>query len=203
MLQNKILTKMKNMKNTDLVGRSLGRVTSSENIIGKLIDQGYEKIGQKGISQTFIKRKDNKINTYVLMLSKEFLKGHSHEGLPTQFVELLSTNTKIHTIRMNYEFWKNRVKEINAGKAILSIRVWKDKPYNSKQFEIKKLTKLGIQKLIRDNDGYFTIEGAQASIYNIAMNDGLTLDNFMEWLFPEFTNRNKDLAIIHFTDFRY
>ncbi len=194
---------MKNMKNTDLVGRALGRVTSSENIIGKLIDQGYEKIGQKGISQTFIKRKDNKIKTYVLMLSKEFLKGHSHEGLPTQFVELLSTKTKIHTIRMNYEFWENRVKEINAGKAILSIRVWKDKPYNSKQFEIKKLTKLGIQKLIRDNDGYFTIEGAQASIYNIAMNDGLTVDNFMEWLFPKFTNRNKDLAIIHFTDFRY
>ena len=194
---------MKNMKNTDLVGRALGRVTSSENIIGKLIDQGYEKIGQKGISQTFIKRKDNKIKTYVLMLSKEFLKGHSHEGLPTQFVELLATKTKIHTIRMNYEFWENRVKEINAGKAILSIRVWKDKPYNSKQFEIKKLTKLGIQKLIRDNDGYFTIEGAQASIYNIAMNDGLTVDNFMEWLFPKFTNRNKDLAIIHFTDFRY
>ena len=108
---------------------------------------------------------------------------------------------KIHTIRANYELWEKRAKEINNGKAILSIRYWSEKPYMSKQVEICRLEKIGVEKLEDPtNFAFAPIEGKKVDWELVAKNDGLSFLDFCEW----FKIRSKKpMAIIHFTDFRY
>jgi hypothetical protein len=146
------------------------------------------------------------MKTFVLTVSKKFPKTHIKSGENTGFVNQISKlftseNTKIHTIRANFDLWEKRIKEINEGKAVLSIRYWSDKPYNSKQVEICVLERVGIQKL--DNPANFVfapIEGKMVNWDEVAKNDGLSFYDFCEW----FKVRNdKPMAIIHFTDFRY
>lgn len=58
---------------------------------------------------------------------------------------------KLHTIRSNYKLWSKRIAEVEQGKAILSLRYWEGKPYNSKQVEFCQLDSnsgIGFQKLI-------------------------------------------------------
>ena len=161
------------------------------------------------------------MKTYVITLSKHFPAKHSRAGKETFFKEAIANGIngdaekyeyqhyKIHTIRSNYEFWKRRVDEINAGKAVLSIRQWSGKPYQSKQVEIQRLSNIGIQKGslsymsfsayadILHEDG----TGVHCEIKDLANNDGLTESEFREW-FKGYDLSNS-LAIIHFTDFRY
>ena len=146
------------------------------------------------------------MKTFVLTVSKEFQKTHSKAGKSTGFVENISflftqRNTKIHTIRSNYDFWLNRVNQINDGKAILSIRYWSGKPYNSKQVEIIRLKKVGIQKLEDPTNFVFApIDGKIINWQDVAKNDGLSFEDFCEW----FKVRKKSpMAIIHFTNYRY
>jgi hypothetical protein len=172
------------------------------------------------------------MKTYVLTISKIFSKTHKKAGIRTYFPEKIRikqgkcedcSNTiginycknkcrryieqgKIHTIRTNYLFWKKRIKEIQEGKAILSIRYWSDKPYNSKQVEICQLDKdsgIGIQKIIIDPIYQFRIDNSDLyfGLDDIAKNDGLSIEDFKEW----FKNYEiiEPMAIIHFTNFRY
>lgn len=142
-----------------------------------------------------------KIKTYVLMVSRVFPSTHKREGEETGFPEkivstLLHNNPKkIHTIRANYQFWEKRIKDILEGNAILSIRCWSGKPYNSKQIEIWELDQysgIGLQRVLFNNTQRFD---------EIANNDGLSLSDFKEW-FKNY-DLSKPLAIIHFTKFRY
>ena len=90
------------------------------------------------------------MKTYVITLSKKFMKGHPKAGNPTNFINGFISHDKIHTIRANYSLWEKRIKEIEAVKAILSIRVWEDKPYRSRQIELAMLScidNVGIQKI--------------------------------------------------------
>lgn len=157
------------------------------------------------------------MKTYVLTVSHTFPKTHKRAGEETFFKErILSALSKdplmwnkIHTIRANYELWAKRVKEIQEGKAILSIRYWSGKPYNSKQVEICQLDKnsgIGVQilffdeckinkPLIADSSKTFILPSL------IAKNDGLSLEDFKDW-FRKY-DLNKPMAIIHFTKFRY
>lgn len=149
------------------------------------------------------------MKTFVLTVSKQFPKTHPKSGIDTGFVENISmlftvNNTKIHTIRGNYELWDKRAKAINDGKAILSVRYWSGKPYNSKQVEICRLEKIGIEKILFDdylyscqiNDKRFSVASEM-----IAENDGLTSEDFEHWFKGyDFT---KPMAIIHFTNFKY
>ncbi len=140
------------------------------------------------------------MKTFVLTVSKQFPKTHSRAGQDTGFVTNI-LNTKIHTIRHNYELWNKRAKEINEGKAILSIRYWSDLPYRSKQIEFCRLEKIGIEKLHCPNNFVFApIGGSVHSWGDIAKNDGLSFEDFCEW-FKVMTD--EPMAIIHFTDFRY
>ncbi len=146
------------------------------------------------------------MKTFVLTVSKQFPKTHKKAGKSTGFVEniyRLFTNDcdKIHTIRSNYDLWYKRSKEINEGKAILSIRYWSEMPYRSKQVEICKLEKVGVEKLEQpDNFLFAPIEGKQIGWGVVAKNDGLSFEDFCEW----FKSRQKEpMAVIHFTDFRY
>lgn len=103
-----------------------------------------------------------KIKTYVLTLSKFFPSTHIRKGEPTSFRDAFNAgqvfnrgsaclyrHPKKHTIRSNYPLWLKRITEVQAGKAVLSVRQWTGKPYRSPQEEIAILTNedgLGIQE---------------------------------------------------------
>lgn len=107
------------------------------------------------------------MKTFVLMISKAFMKGHPRAGQPTHFREkILNKNgehhlkddrgliylAKITTIRENYPYWARIAEEVNAGRGVLSLRQWTKSPYNyqrdgSKQEEFLQLTKMGVQKI--------------------------------------------------------
>lgn len=167
------------------------------------------------------------MKTFILIVSSIFPKYHNKKGLPTYFAKKIlnsvnhtgyyaETNdelliNKIHTIRENFEYWNNIIKQVQNGNAILSIRQWLGQPYRKTdgigQIEICKLDKnsgIGIQKIEFDknlmafkiNDGDWNFENPK----QIAINDGLTIDDFTEW----FKNSDiKPMALIHFTNFRY
>jgi hypothetical protein len=147
-----------------------------------------------------------KKKTFVLTVSSKFPATHARRGNSTGFVENISKlfspeNTKIHTIRMNFDLWDKRAKEINNGKAILSIRYWSGKPYNSKQVEICRLEKIGIEKLEDPTNFVFArIDGTITNWEEVAKNDGLSFEDFCEWFKVRIKN---PMAVIHFTAFRY
>lgn len=149
-----------------------------------------------------------KKKTYIITLSKRFLNGHPKAGKPTMFKEKFIAGEKIHTIRGNYPLWEKRIKEVQEGKAILSIREWIGVPYKEKQVIIKDLTcddGVGIQKLTFEGGNF----GSQfvddnycyAVLDTPAKNDGLSFDDFRDW-FRKY-NLSEPMAIIHFTPFRY
>ena len=158
------------------------------------------------------------MKTYVITLSMYFLANHKRAGEETHFKEkfilgqgLTDYDTpsvaKLHTIRANYPLWEKRTKDIQEGKAFLSVRQWSGKPYWSKQIEIARLTTangVGIQKLcfLGDNfNGGYIRNGAYPSDKILAKNDGLSLADWEEWF--RGYDLSKPLAIIHFTKFRY
>ena len=148
------------------------------------------------------------MKTYVLTLSKVFPKTHKRAGEPTGFDLLFTHNEyfyKIHTIRANYPLWEQRISEIQAGRAVLSVRQWTGKPYRSKQVEIGILTAkdgVGIQMLkMIDLFRPTIINGHKVELPDLAANDGLSFNDWYEW-FKGYDLR-EPLAIIHFTRFRY
>lgn len=174
-----------------------------------------------------------KKKTYVLILSKNYPNGHSNKLYPTYFREKFllgqgcpDCNTpqdlsgenvsncnscvragfliKLHTIRTNYPLWKRRIKEIQEGIAVLSIRQWIRTPYRSKQIEIAQLAAengINIQKLQFDGEGIPSIEGKYIDSEVLANNDGMSLKYWKEWL--KSYDTQEPLAIIHFTRFIY
>lgn len=163
-----------------------------------------------------------KIKTYILMLSREFPKTHPRAGEPTDFMSKKEADVKIHTIRNNVALWEHRAEEINAGRAVLSVRQWSGKPYEpgSHQIEIARHTALVTQRIsfpcerlsvnsklyplwgeIIDNDGCHAV----IDLEKIAANDGLTVDDFKEWFAVRSKDRKAVLerVILHFTDKSY
>jgi hypothetical protein len=163
------------------------------------------------------------MKTCVITLSKRFPAGHCRAGEPTNFAHLLGNGLnltdeglrlckhKIHTIRANYGFWAKRFEDINRGEACLSVRQWSEKPYNSPQVEIARLTKengIGLQKLYWGKADYGEwvwfvddVPNDIATNYSLAKNDGLPLNDWLDW-FKDY-NYKEPMAIIHFTKFRY
>lgn len=150
------------------------------------------------------------MKTYVITLSKTFPKIHKRAGEPTNFRTLFETGVKKHTIRANYSLWVKRIKDIQDGKACLSIRQWSGKPYASKQEEICRLSAdngVGIQYMYYpelmcgtlDKDGKDITKKLSAS--QLANNDGLSFVDWQDW-FKDY-DLSQPLAIIHFTKFRY
>jgi len=155
------------------------------------------------------------MKTYVITVSEFFPKTHPKAGVKTNFPLAIKHYDKIHTIRANYELWKKRFEKIDKGEACLSIRVWEGKPYTSKQQEIfryDKTHKIGLERLtfkemimtpfecIRKNDGRIYTPNI-SKLNELAKNDCLELNDFKSW-FKEY-DLSKEMAIIHFTDFRY
>ncbi len=157
------------------------------------------------------------MKTYVITLSRHFLANHKRAGEETHFKEkfllglgLTDYDTpslaKIHTIRANYPLWEKRIKEVQEGRAVLSIRQWTGKPYRSKQVEIAMLTAengIGIQRLdIFDFMRPAKVDGSQlVNLTDLANNDGLSFSDWYHWF--RLADVIKPMVIIHFTKFRY
>lgn len=175
-----------------------------------------------------MRKKKEDLRVYVLMLSKEFPKDHPKAGQDTYFYFALKmalggynewqVNTpngmaflnmpKLHTIRKNYKRWEKRIKAIQEGKAVLSIRQWRGRPYEkgNTQIEIARLGKddgVGIQKLERDQMLGWFIDGVDSDVTTVelAKNDGLSFEDWKEWF--KDIDLTEPLPIIHFTNFRY
>lgn len=143
----------------------------------------------------------------VLMLSTTYMKGHSKAGKSTEFMHKLLAGTKLHTIRGNFEWWQSKAEKINAGEMCLSIRQWSGKPYRSQQVEIGRLYELHVQRFeavygSTDALPRVWVDGCEvADVEQVALNDGLELEDWPEWLFKN-TNHFEG-AVLQFTKFKY
>jgi hypothetical protein len=155
-----------------------------------------------------------KIKTYILIVSAYFPKYHPKYGQNTDFEQKIVTGDKRHTIRGNYQYWAPRIKEVAEGKAILIIRRWSGIPYKSKQIDIVRITKdncPGVQQISMHKPNpeeiYWNIDDRKTKeqLIDVAKNDGLILEDFRRWFFPDVTKRDVffEGIIIHFTKFRY
>lgn len=149
------------------------------------------------------------MKTYVITVSRNFLKTHPKAGEPTFFKEKIISGTKLHTIRNNYKYWSNIINKVNSGEAILSVRYWEGKPYASKQIEITQYAKLGMQEFTMFSGGNIMVDGKDLT-YNetskLSKNDGLVLVDFYSWFdLPKLSKTNTEFngIIIHFTDLKY
>lgn len=155
-----------------------------------------------------------KLKTYVLMLAHSFPVHHYQKGESTQFYGKALAGTKIHTVRINAKNWAYKIDEVNAGRAIISVRQWSGKPYEkgSDQIELFQMHKCGYELIEKsDTMGIYVVNNFPSyqfveyqegfGIGLIPRNDGLTVDEFNSWFAK--TDTREYLIIIHFTDFRY
>lgn len=164
------------------------------------------------------------MKTVVLIVSERFPKSHPKAGQPTNFVDAIHEYQKLHTIRLNYDYWSKQIQKVVNGDAVLSIRSWSGKPYASKQrvhLNLYADDGVGIQKIAFDSTlpsamSLGEMMGLEENIYpivnvhtkryslitegGIAKNDGLSLEDFRSWFDPL---PKEPCAIIHFTNFRY
>ena len=142
------------------------------------------------------------MKTYNIMLSKVFPATHSRKGEPTYFSQKVQAGQhptafpnevpKLHTIRENYNLWRDRIAQVQAGEAEICLRQWTGAPYRSKTVEIMRLgwqDGVGIQKLnfgwandeqIPVIEGWY-MYGENGSKAELAKNDGLSLEDWQEW----------------------
>lgn len=144
----------------------------------------------------------------ILTLCKVFPVKHSKAGTPTGFEEKLKSGLKKHTIRHNAKgVWDERYKGISSGKKYLSVREWTGRPYNSEQREYASYDKIGLQHITMtygtDSVPQIKIDGKKVPVEVVAKNDGLSVDDFVEWIFRENWSNVFEGVVVHFTDFRY
>lgn len=166
---------------------------------------------------------------------------HPRKGQETGFKDKVTDGRKIHTCRSNYEYWRAKIEKITATGGVLSVRQWSEKPYRSPQEVIADIPAgiVGVQKLeLRRKqrvvnhyaeeqvkpiatttyyDYTAEVDGHPVPLEILAVNDGLTVDEFKAWFAPVFDAAEKkypqfaglasaltiDFAIIHFTKRRY
>lgn len=148
------------------------------------------------------------MKTIVLMVSKVFPAYHPRKGEPTNFKEKILSGKKIHTIRGNYELWKKRIDQVNAGTHKLVLKSWIGRPYHTSQEVVATFDKnsaLGVQKLEFDEKDLcsLNINSVVLDLLTVALNDGLYIHDFCHWLKKGKYDLSKPMAIIQLTGFRY
>lgn len=165
----------------------------------------------------FVEQSNNKIMTkkvgkkkVILTLCKVFPVTHQRAKQPTGFEEKLNCGEKIHTIRGNNKgVWDSRYADIASGGKYLSIREWEGRPYNSQQREIARRDQIGLQKITMtygtdDAVPQAWVDGRKVPVEELAKNDGLSVEDFVNWFFGSVHEGNVfEGVVIHFTDFRY
>ena len=139
----------------------------------------------------------------VLMIAKNFLAYHKRAGQATDFEIKIKEKDKNHTIRPNYEKWKEKIEEVKSGKAELVLKQWEGRPYHSTPNKLSIYNDkddVDVSKLTKTADGFFVNDTIKVEPEILAKNDGLSLQDFEDWfkVFP-----TEPMAIIHFNSFRY
>ena len=139
----------------------------------------------------------------VLMIAKNFLAYHKRAGQATEFEAKIKDNDKVHTIRPNYEKWKEKIEEVKSGKAELVLKQWEGRPYHSTPNKLSiydDKDDVDVSKLTKTADGFFVNDTIKVEPEILAKNDGLSLQDFEDWfkVFP-----TEPMAILHFNSFRY
>ncbi len=136
----------------------------------------------------------------VLMFSTAFPKGHPRYMEATGFPALVAAGEKLHTVRAN----KNGY--FKAGESV-SCRVWCGRPYASTQavFTTKRLESIERVEITHRQVGgvVVKVEGVYVNATRFARNDGLTLQDFIAWFFPDGKPGTWTGDVLHFTDLRY
>ena len=92
------------------------------------------------------------MKTFVIIVSRNFPKTHPAAAEPTYFVDSILKRIKTTTIRNDdKKHWLKVAHQVNEGKAILSIGYWSGKPYNSKQVEFARCSKLFTKRVFITN----------------------------------------------------
>ena len=157
-----------------------------------------------------MKQKEQK-RKVIITFSKAFPPGHSKVGQPTGFESKLRAGTKIHTIRADAKGWWDKCAEaINSGRKYLSLIEWVGRPYNSEQRILGERDKIGLQTITmtyssEDELPQAWVDGKKVPVEQLAKNDGLAVEDFVEWFFstPLYKSNTFEGKIIHLTDFRY
>jgi len=111
---------------------------------------------------------------------------------------------KIHTIRSNYFYWKQF-----EGQD-LALFTWNGKPYQKgsrqKVFCVKKL--ISVQRVIKSGIANFFLSPDSTNPIPkdlITKNDGFNeRSEFRDWFIKgEYPDYSEQMAILHFTDFKY
>lgn len=139
---------------------------------------------------------------YTVLLAKRFPQSHPRKGQETDFLDSVYKRIKIHTLRLNYPLWEKRFEKIAKGEAVLVLKQWSGVPYRSKQETVKVLEELdgiGLDKVEVKGEGLYFCNGIQINPDRLALNDGLTYEDFKAW----FSGVTGDVACIHFTAHRY
>lgn len=148
----------------------------------------------------------------VVLLSKTFFRQHYRAGEPNNFSQKVLDGSKKHTCRKNYHYWKKKIDRLKEKGGVLSVRQWIGMPYHKPGQETIidiPAEVVGVQKLElsrRGNDWEAKVDGCNTPVDLIAVNDGLTEDEFKAWFVPVFIEEKAevlDFAIIHFTKERY
>lgn len=145
----------------------------------------------------------------ILTLCRVFPATHSKKGINTLFAVKLFAGRKIHTIRADEKGqWAQKVADINAGNKILCVREWTGRPYNSEQREFARYEKIGLQHITMtygsdDARPKVWVDNKKVSIHEVAKNDGLSVEDFVEWFFGNNKENVFEGVVIHFTSFRY
>lgn len=139
----------------------------------------------------------------VLMIAKNFLAYHKRAGQATDFEAKIKAKEKLHTIRPNYEKWKEKIEEVKSGKAELVLKQWEGRPYRSTPNKLSiydDKDDVDVSKLTKTADGFFVNDTIKVEPEILAKNDGLSLQDFEDWfkVFP-----TEPMALIHLTGFRY
>lgn len=145
----------------------------------------------------------------ILILCKVFPVNHSRAGEPTGFEDKLKSGEKKHTIRFNAkDVWDERYKGVSSGKKYLSVREWTGRPHNSEQRELARYDRIGLQHITMtygadDAVPQAWVDDKKVPVELLAQNDGLSVQDFVEWFFGSSKSNVFEGVIIHFTDFRY
>lgn len=153
------------------------------------------------------------------------MNGHPSAGNPTFFVEKVLNGLNDYSFaynlpntvfnKDNYETMGGKIHTIRAGSRFkagdsVSLRVWSDKPYRSKQIAIApdivipRVAEIYINcfgSIFIDGKQYCDIYQPSAKLELLAKNDGLTMTDFRDWFVPYILGSQEILGqIIFFTN---
>lgn len=134
----------------------------------------------------------------IIMLSRQFMKGHPNAGQPTYFVEktlnsLLMAGLPIYTDTtpmafmqsLSTDFFQPKHHTIRPGNRFkkgdkASLRVWLGKPYRSPQIIIAPDVELVVKDVSIAN-GVMWIDNKKVGWGTVAKNDGLEMQDLRWW----------------------